>query len=108
MTVARYDAVADFYSDNFSDLDPVLSCLLEALGPVDGRSVLDLACGLGRATRELARRGALATGVDLSAGLLAKALPGIRYLHGDAASREWLGASIPGCEQQLARLVSQR
>lgn len=91
MTVARYDAVADFYSENFSMIDPVLSCLLDVLGPVAGSSVLDLACGHGRATRELARRGALATGVDLSAGLLAKASPGIRYRQGDAASREWLG-----------------
>jgi SAM-dependent methyltransferase len=91
MTGARYDAVADFYSDNFSAVDGVLSRLLELAGPVAGRSVLDLACGHGRAARELAARGATVTGVDLSAGLLAKASPGIRYLRGDAASQEWLG-----------------
>jgi len=93
MTVARYDAVAEFYSDNFSSVDPVLAALLELVGPVDALDVLDLACGHGRATRELARRGASATGVDVSAGLLAKAAPGIRYLHGDAASQQWLGSA---------------
>jgi len=100
MTVARYDAIAESYADNFSAVDGVLSTLLDLVGPVDGRAVLDLACGHGRATRELARRGADATGVDLSAGLLARAAPdlsagakaGVRYLHGDAASQEWLGS----------------
>ena len=136
MAVARYDAVVEFYSDNFSAVDGVLTTLLDLVGPVEGRAVLDLACGHGRATRELARRGADATGVDLSVGLLAKAAPdlfagssgeaavdlasgraggavpdhlagasadfsagpsgeavsGLHYLHGDAASQDWLGS----------------
>jgi SAM-dependent methyltransferase len=55
--------------------------------------VLDLACGHGRITRELARRGADVTGVDVSAALLARARAredeqplGIRYVHADVAS----------------------
>jgi len=120
MTVARYDGVVEFYSDNFNAVDGVLSTLLDMVGPVDGLVVLDLACGHGRATRELTRRGADATGVDVSAGLLAKAAPQlsagpsadlpagrtvhaendlpagagpeVRYLQGDAASQEWLGS----------------
>jgi ubiquinone/menaquinone biosynthesis C-methylase UbiE len=91
MRAARYDAVADFYDAGFSDpADPVLTTLLDLLGPPHGRQVLDLACGHGRVTRDLARRGATATGVDLSGALLAKARavadpPGIRYVHADAA-----------------------
>jgi SAM-dependent methyltransferase len=86
---ARYDAVADFYQAGFSDAsDPVLLALLELLGPVDGRPVLDVACGQGRLTRELARRGATVTGVDLSRAMIDKAgSPAeIRYLHADIAS----------------------
>ena len=95
MTVARYDAVADFYEGSFDDDadDPVLRSLLELLGPVDGRTVLDLACGHGRVTRELARAGATVTGVDLSRTLLDKAQaasPEIRYVHADAADQGWL------------------
>jgi ubiquinone/menaquinone biosynthesis C-methylase UbiE len=94
MREARYDAVADFYDAGFSDpRDPVLSALLDLLGPPQDRRVLDLACGHGRVTRELARLGATVTGVDLSAALLDKARAQedaeplhIRYVHADAAA----------------------
>ena len=66
MSGARYDAIADLYADNFSTVDGVLATLLDLCGPVAGRDVLDLACGHGRAARELARRGATVLGVDLS------------------------------------------
>ena len=93
MTTARYDAVADSYAAGFDDVDGVLTCLLETAGSVEGLAVLDLACGHGRAARELAARGAQVTGVELSENLLAHAdTPGVRFVHGDAASRQWLGA----------------
>lgn len=90
MTV-RYDEVADFYEAGFSDTaDPVLMSLLEILGPADGLAVLDVACGHGRLSRELAARGARVTGIDLSQALLAKAKsagpPSIHYRHADAAA----------------------
>ncbi len=99
MAQARYDAIAEFYEAGFSQAaDPDVLRLLDLLGPPAGRRVLDLACGHGRVTRELARRGAMVLGVDLSAALLAKAEAaeraeplGVRYLHGDAASPQWLG-----------------
>jgi SAM-dependent methyltransferase len=63
--------------------------------------VLDLACGHGRVSRELARLGAQVTGVDLSAALLAKARAqeeatplGIHYLHADAADAPELPAAF--------------
>lgn len=59
------------------------------LGPVAGLQVLDVACGHGRMTRELARRGASVVGIDVSGALIARARQaeqderlGIRYLHG--------------------------
>jgi 2-polyprenyl-3-methyl-5-hydroxy-6-metoxy-1,4-benzoquinol methylase len=44
--------------------------LLSACGPVEGRDVLDLGCGQGFFSRELARRGARVVGVDLSDALV--------------------------------------
>jgi ubiquinone/menaquinone biosynthesis C-methylase UbiE len=94
MISARYDAVADFYEAGFSDpADPIVVSLLDLLGPPTGLRVLDIACGHGRVTRELARLGATVTGVDLSRALLDKAEAfedaeplGVQYVHADAAS----------------------
>jgi SAM-dependent methyltransferase len=94
---ARYDTVADFYATGWPDSydDSVSEALLAAVGPVDGLRALDVACGHGRMTRELARRGADVVGVDISAALIAKARAaeqerplGIRYVHEDIASPE--------------------
>lgn len=94
MTQARYDAVAEFYIQGFDSIDdPASRALLDLLGPVIGLQVLDVACGHGRITRELARRGASVLGVDLSGALITRALAtehddqlGIRYLHGDVTA----------------------
>jgi len=95
VTVARYDAVADFYEAGWVDTydDATSVTFLQLLGPLDGLRVLDIACGHGRLSRELARRGAQVTAVDLSTALLEKARAaegqeplGICYLHADIAS----------------------
>ena len=94
MAEARYDAVADFYITGFDAIDdPASLALLDLLGPPAGLRVLDVACGHGRITRALARRGADVVGVDISAALIARAVAaerdqplGIRYLHADVAS----------------------
>jgi ubiquinone/menaquinone biosynthesis C-methylase UbiE len=65
---------------------------LDLAGDVTGRSVLDVACGQGIASRALARAGAArVVGVDLTEALLDAARAeeradplGITYLHGDA------------------------
>src|SRR6202034_953638 len=58
LTEARYDAVADFYISGFGSADdPASLALLELLGQAAGLRVLGVACGHGRITRELARRG---------------------------------------------------
>lgn len=44
--------------------------LLERLGDVRGRKVLELGCGAGEASVYLAKRGAIVTATDLSAGML--------------------------------------
>jgi len=101
MALARYDAVADFYISGFdSAADSVSLALLDLLGPVAGLRVLDVACGHGRITRELARRGADALGVDISGNLIRKAREierneplGIGYIHADVTAPELLGGS---------------
>lgn len=61
-------------------------------GDVRGLDVLDVGCGTGYMAREMARRGAVVTAIDLSPAMLAHALRmesaeplGIRYIAGDAA-----------------------
>ncbi len=95
MTIARYDEVADFYSSGWLDTydDAVSLALFDLLGPPTDRRVLDLACGHGRISRELARRGSTVVGIDLSEKLIDKARAietsdplGVSYLNADAAS----------------------
>ena len=50
-----------------------ISPAVDSLGPLRGRSVLDLGCGHGMASVVFARRGAAVTGIDLSAGYVAEA-----------------------------------
>jgi 2-polyprenyl-3-methyl-5-hydroxy-6-metoxy-1,4-benzoquinol methylase len=65
--------------------------LLRAIGEVRGLRVLDVGCGQGRFTRELARAGARVTGIDWSNGMIRLARAherdaplGIRYRQLDA------------------------
>ncbi|MED7926232.1 class I SAM-dependent methyltransferase [Nonomuraea sp. LP-02] len=103
---ARYDAVADFYASGWPDTidDPASLRLLSLAEPIAGRRILDLACGHGRVTRELARRRATVTGVDISETLLTVARRaeresalGITYVHADitAPERSWLLSASP-------------
>ena len=80
MTAASdYDDYANQYSANVtwreqsrSEDDPfgLLTPLLELLGDVTGRRVLDAGCGEGYLSRVLAARGARVTGIDLSPRLV--------------------------------------
>ena len=47
--------------------------VLDAIGPVEGKDVLEIACGTGRFTVMLAERGANITGLDISAEMLSQA-----------------------------------
>jgi ubiquinone/menaquinone biosynthesis C-methylase UbiE len=99
---ARYDEIAAFYDECVGeglDGDPVAGVLFELMPDLEGLRVLDLACGQGRISRELARRGAGVVGLDLSTGLLGLARKsesdsplGISYVEADAASPD----ALPG------------
>jgi 2-polyprenyl-3-methyl-5-hydroxy-6-metoxy-1,4-benzoquinol methylase len=74
---ASYDDIAEWY-DIYLQENPiyheiVLPNLLELAGETRGQTICDLACGQSWIARELARRGAHVTGVDLAEPLLALA-----------------------------------
>lgn len=52
---------------------PFVDALLEALGPVEGLTVLDVGCGGGRLSRAIVDRGGVAVGVDISESMIAAA-----------------------------------
>ncbi len=100
---ARYDQIADFYDATAGQqvTDPATATLLELAGDVRRMRLLDVACGPGRVTRELARRGAQVTGLDISAAQLARARAyeereplGIAYVQADATARRVLGGQV--------------
>lgn len=77
---------------NTAEVDVVV----EVLGLEPGDRVLDLACGLGRHSLELARRGMRVTGLDLSAPSLergraaaADAQVDVEFVHGDMRELPW-------------------
>src|SRR5579864_2092480 len=109
MTQASYNDIAQWY-DQFLRERPVygevlLPNLLALVGEVEGEVICDLACGQGWVARELARRGAQVTGLDLAPNLLALARGyeeqeplGIVYVQGDAKRAETLGdRQFTGC-----------
>jgi ubiquinone/menaquinone biosynthesis C-methylase UbiE len=73
---------------------------LNLLGDVQGKTVLDLACGEGRFSRTIKRRGARqVVGVDISASMIELARQaenqqplGTTYIHGDVAALGTIGS----------------
>lgn len=74
MSEAAYDAIAEWYDASVRGGLPIHALSLPAffglIGAVEGQRVCDLGCGQGIVARELARRGASVTGIDVSARLL--------------------------------------
>ena len=80
----RIDREADFWDDHVLPLDecvrlvaagptPNTAAMLDAIGPVAGRRVMDFACGSGLTTVWLAQRGADVVGVEASHASLDRA-----------------------------------
>jgi len=58
------------YELTASQLEPVAAVAIDAVEPVVGKTLLDIACGTGNASIEAASRGAHVTGIDPAARLL--------------------------------------
>ena len=101
MSSTSYNDIAEWY-DRYLHENPLyqgvlLPNVLTLVGEVQGNMLCDLACGQGWISRELARRGAKVTGIDLADNLLALAQRdeeqeklGIVYLKDDAQSAQVL------------------
>jgi SAM-dependent methyltransferase len=106
--LARYDEFAEWYERWIGDAPPLIAAQAGLLPAVAGARVLDLACGQGRMSRYLARRGAEVLGVDVSAAMLGKARAagpaGISYLRADVTRGPawWDGRPFDGCTCELA------
>ncbi len=89
---AEYAAYVDWRERAEPDGDPfgLLQPLLDLLGDIAGRQVLDAGCGEGYLARVLAARGAQVTGIDLSPRMIelarARNPSGIDYQVGDLSA----------------------
>lgn len=88
-----FDKHAAIYDDNVFTTNTIQEAdfLLGQLDIRPGASILDVGCGTGRHAVELARRGYMVTGVDISAQMLAKAKDkanaagvSVEWVHSDA------------------------
>jgi 2-polyprenyl-6-hydroxyphenyl methylase/3-demethylubiquinone-9 3-methyltransferase len=69
----RFDESEARFKAEVGAEDVRLLAVIESLGPLEGRRVLDLGCGKGRFASHLRRAGAEVIGLDLSASMLASA-----------------------------------
>ncbi|MFI7488162.1 methyltransferase domain-containing protein [Micromonospora echinaurantiaca] len=106
MTVAAYDAYADWYEDYVTDtsadyMSRVRQRLGELLGTGPGR-LLDVCCGTGVHAAELRRLGWDPVGVDLSTGQLRHARGRLPVAVADAAALPVADAAVPAAVCVLA------
>jgi trans-aconitate methyltransferase len=86
-TVGAWDAAR--YQDRHSFVWRYGASLLQLLEPQRGERILDLGCGTGQLTSEIAQCGAHVSGLDYSADMLADArknFPELAFILGDAAN----------------------
>ncbi len=113
-----FDEHAPIYEENGFTKNTVqeVGFLLEELSLPPGGAILDVGCGTGRHSIELAKRGYAVIGLDLSSGMLAKAAEAaeaagvsVEWIHADATQFSFPGrydAVICLCEGAFG-LLSQ-
>jgi ubiquinone/menaquinone biosynthesis C-methylase UbiE len=95
---AGWQRVAGAYDATFARATvPFVETLLDAGGVTSGMRVLDLCCGTGVVAAAAARRGAIVTGLDFSAAMLAEARranPQLSFDQGDTEAMPYLDGSF--------------
>jgi SAM-dependent methyltransferase len=84
--------------------DPNTTAMLDALEPLDGKSVLDFACGAGVLSAWLADRGARVVGVDISPASIAHAREVAGHLDQDNA---FVTGSVADVRDQFDRVCGR-
>lgn len=64
---------ADAYDEKLSFVSELGKSLVEMLDPKQGEKILDLGCGTGDLTNEIAKLGAKVVGMDVSPDMIEKA-----------------------------------
>jgi SAM-dependent methyltransferase len=90
---ARFDALEGRFRADVGPEDFRLRAIRASLGPLSGRRVLDLGCGKGRFAARLRAEGAKVVGLDLSAGMLARAR-GLERVRGSALRLPFAGGTF--------------
>ena len=85
---------ADDYDGSHAFVYEYGAALLEVLSPAAGERILDLGCGTGHLTAELADAGADVVGLDSAPGMIEEArasYPDLEFVHADARSMTFDG-----------------
>ncbi len=99
-----FDAHAPIYEENVFTKNTIqeVNFLTEELAVRDGGSILDVGCGTGRHSIELARRGYAVTGLDLSAEMLARAADAARS---KKVNVQWIRSDAAGFSYRIATMA---
>ena len=79
---------ASCYEDNYAFVWKYGEGVIELLAPQAGERILDLGCGTGHLTAQIAERGAVVTGIDRSPDMIATAAKNYPDLHFEVADGE--------------------
>jgi trans-aconitate methyltransferase len=83
---------AELYEARHSFVWQLGQGVLDLLQPKSGERILDLGCGPGQLTQQIAESGALVTGIDLSPEMIGQArqnYPALKFILGDAATMQF-------------------
>lgn len=69
----RFSELSSSFPDKIEEKDKRLNCLINALGSLDGKLILEVGCGKGRFTNIISSKKADCVGIDVSANFISEA-----------------------------------
>jgi 2-polyprenyl-6-hydroxyphenyl methylase/3-demethylubiquinone-9 3-methyltransferase len=106
----RFDSLVNQFPRHVAESDPQFTALVQALGPFQGKTLLDVGCGKGRFAIRLLEQGADVVGLDRSRAMLEQASAHFPRVHGSAgrlpfASQSFHAAFAIEVWQHLPQLI---